>query len=229
MTEYRWDVFISHATEDKDEFVRPLARELARELARRELRIWFDEHTLKMGDSLRKSIAEGVAASRFGVVVLSPHFFKKEWPQRELQDLSELEVDGRKVILPVWHGVDYKDVHRFSPRLADRLAGSSEKGLGPIVDMIVATISPNSSTVTWTSTNGRETAVRAASRATGRDAIPLLVTWASREGDRNTFMVRFHLSSAFGSTRIFQPPEVYQNSQIKGTPYLSFKLRASIK
>ena len=47
-----YDVFISHASEDKDEFVRPLANALM-ELG---MKVWFDEMTLKIGDSLRQKI-----------------------------------------------------------------------------------------------------------------------------------------------------------------------------
>src|SRR5262249_47063162 len=77
----RWDVFISHASEDKDEFVRPLAKALEQS----GLEVWFDETTLKVGDRLRESIDYGLSRSRFGVVVLSKHFFSKNWPKEELE------------------------------------------------------------------------------------------------------------------------------------------------
>lgn len=74
--ERQYDVFVSHATEDKDELVRPLAHGLQR----RGLVVWYDEFELRLGDSLRRKIDLGLAASRFGVVVLSPAFFAKNWP-----------------------------------------------------------------------------------------------------------------------------------------------------
>jgi len=73
-----WDVFICHASEDKDSFVRPLAIALQEA----QLKVWYDEFTLNAGDSLRRSIDKGLAGSRWGLVVLSPYFFAKEWPQR---------------------------------------------------------------------------------------------------------------------------------------------------
>jgi len=73
-----WDVFICHASEDKDSFVRPLAMGLQEA----QLKVWYDEFTLNAGDSLRRSIDKGLAGSRWGLVVLSPYFFAKEWPQR---------------------------------------------------------------------------------------------------------------------------------------------------
>jgi hypothetical protein len=70
------------------------------------------------------------------VVVLSPHFFEKDWPQRELDGLSALEEDGVDRILPIWHGVDREQVARFSPTLAGRLAVSSSHGMATVVKKI---------------------------------------------------------------------------------------------
>ncbi len=106
-----WDAFISHASEDKEEFVVPLFTELRKH----GLKIWFDKFTLRVGDSLRESIDYGLANSRFGVVVLSPAFFAKQWPQKELNGLFSREVQGRKVILPVWHHLTKEDLLRYSP------------------------------------------------------------------------------------------------------------------
>lgn len=79
-TPSKWDVFISHASEDKDAIARPLAEELRR----RGLRVWYDEFVLEVGDSLSEKIDEGLAASHHGVVVLSPKFFEKDWSKKEL-------------------------------------------------------------------------------------------------------------------------------------------------
>ncbi|HUF99820.1 MAG TPA: DUF1883 domain-containing protein, partial [Ilumatobacter sp.] len=81
MAEY--DVFISHASEDKDAVARPLA--VALQAAG--VSVWFDEFTLRIGDSLRRNIDHGIAKSRFGLVVLSNAFFAKGWPQYELDGL----------------------------------------------------------------------------------------------------------------------------------------------
>lgn len=112
------DVFISHASEDKDEIVRPLA-ELLRDQG---FDVWYDEFQLRVGDSLRRSIDQGLAKSRFGIVVFSPAFFAKNWPQYELDGLVQKEMAGNKVILPIWHKVAKAEVIRYSPSLADKLA-----------------------------------------------------------------------------------------------------------
>ena len=87
---------------------------------------------IKQG-SLRRSIDRGLARSRYGVVVISPDFLKKDWPQKELDGLVAREVAGRKVILPVWHNVDVKTLRQYSPLLADRVATSTAKGVDAVV------------------------------------------------------------------------------------------------
>jgi TIR domain-containing protein len=90
-------------------------------------RVWYDEFELRVGDSLRQSIDKGLVNSRFGIGVLSPAFFAKNWPQYELNGLTAREMDGHKVILPIWHNVDREDVLGYSPTLADKIALSSRQ------------------------------------------------------------------------------------------------------
>jgi len=116
-----FDVFISHASEDKDEVARPLAAVLQRA----GLRVWYDEFELKIGDSLRRKIDKGLASSRFGVVVLSKSFFAKGWPNYELDGLVTRAVGGEQVILPIWHDITKQELIRFSPPLADKVARST--------------------------------------------------------------------------------------------------------
>lgn len=134
-----FDVFISHASEDKADFV----RDLASSLQERGLRVWYDEFALKWGDSLRRKIDQGLARSRFGIVVLSEAFFRKEWPQRELDGLVALEVEGVSRILPIWHKVSKDEVRRFSPTLADKVAmNTAVSGLDEIVGQLVILLDP---------------------------------------------------------------------------------------
>lgn len=112
------DVFISHASEDKDEVVRPLAHAL-RDGG---LDVWFDEFELKIGDSLRRKIDMGLAKSRFGVVVLSKAFFTKGWTNYELDGLVTRALTGEQILLPIWHNLTKAEVIEYSPSLADKLA-----------------------------------------------------------------------------------------------------------
>jgi hypothetical protein len=132
-----YDVFISHATEDKDQIVRSLAKALVG----LGLRVWYDEFELHLGDSLRRKIDAGLARSRFGVVVLSPSFFSKNWPQYELDGLVTREMAGRQVILPLWHRITKAEVLAISPSLADKVARStSDFTVEQIAEEIAAVI-----------------------------------------------------------------------------------------
>ena len=132
-----WDVFISHASEDKEAVAKPLANELAA----RGLSVWLDANELKLGDSLSQKIDAGLACSRFGVVILSEAFFKKQWPARELSGLVARQICGQKVILPIWHGVDGACVLRHSPPLADCLAINSDAGISTMATAIAHAVS----------------------------------------------------------------------------------------
>lgn len=113
-----YDVFISHASEDKDEIVRPLYEALKNE----GLDVWYDEFTLRIGDSLRRKIDAGLANSRVGLVVLSPSFLSKGWPNYELDGIVSRSVAGGQQLLPIWHNLTKQQVMDFSPSLADKVA-----------------------------------------------------------------------------------------------------------
>ena len=113
-----WDAFVSHTWEDKQTFVRPLVRALS-EFG---VSLWYDEISLKPGDSLSGSINRGIAKSRTGIVVVSRAFLRKHWPEAELRALMTRRIEAGIKLLPVWHGVDKEEVASFSPMLADLVA-----------------------------------------------------------------------------------------------------------
>jgi hypothetical protein len=128
-----YDLFISHAGEDKDTVARPLSKALEA----RGWSVWLDELELTVGDSISGHIERALARSRFGVAVLSPAFFVKQWPQRELAGLAAREVDaGSKVILPVWHRVDSHYIAQRAPILADRVGALTSAGIDDVADKI---------------------------------------------------------------------------------------------
>ncbi len=139
--EYEWDIFISHASEDKDSFVRPLADALRKQ----GLRVWYDEFTLKLGAGLRSSIDTGLAKSKFGLVVLSHDFFRKPWPQRELDGLVQREVSEGQLILPIRHHLTVEEVRSHSPPLADKISVDAELGMEHVVAEILKVVKPDAS------------------------------------------------------------------------------------
>ncbi|HYU32369.1 MAG TPA: toll/interleukin-1 receptor domain-containing protein [Thermoanaerobaculia bacterium] len=123
-----WDVFISYAWEDK-----PLARPLAEALRDAGLKVWYDDFSLKVGDSLRRSIDFGLSRAKRGIVILSPAFFRKAWPQRELDALVARESGKESIILPVWHQLTPDDVAEYSLLLLDRVATMTSRGLDTVI------------------------------------------------------------------------------------------------
>lgn len=115
-----YDVFVSHAWEDKEEFV----DEFVEELRKQGLIVWYDTDKLKWGDSMREKIDRGLAKSRYGVVILSPNYIapEKYWTKAELNGLFQVETINGKTILPVWHNLTKKQVTEYSPIIADRKA-----------------------------------------------------------------------------------------------------------
>jgi hypothetical protein len=134
-----WDLFICHASEDKD-FVRPLAVAL-NALG---VSVWYDEFSLELGDSLSHTIDRGLSKSKYGLVVISPAFIGKGWPEHELKGLVTKEIGGPKVILPIWHGVTVKEVKELSLPLADKLAfKTSEQDIKDIIFGILKVARPD--------------------------------------------------------------------------------------
>lgn len=132
-SQFEYDVFISHASEDKDAFVRPLAHALQEA----GLKVWYDEFALKLGDSLREAIDRGLGASQYGLVVLSHRFFSKDWPQRELNGLFAMMKAGERRILPIWHELSANEVQRYSPMLSDLLAANSSEGVSAVAKKVI--------------------------------------------------------------------------------------------
>ena len=120
MQNMKYDVFISHASEDKELIVRPLVTMLEK----LSVRVWYDEFSLKLGDSLSVSIDKGLLESRFGIVVLSKSFLKKNWTDYEYRSLLSRQMNGQRIIIPLWYDITKEEVLSFSPYLADIFAGN---------------------------------------------------------------------------------------------------------
>lgn len=136
-TSKEYDVFISHASEDKDSVVRPLAIALKN----KGINVWYDEFELKIGDSLRRKIDQGLSRSKFGIVVISRSFIKKGWTNYELDGLMTKAVSGQQILLPIWHDITKQEVIDYSPSLADKVArNTSQETVEEIADEIAELI-----------------------------------------------------------------------------------------
>lgn len=118
-----YDVFVSHAWEDKESF----ADEFVKELRNLGAMVWYDTTQMKWGDSMRAKIDDGLKKSRFGVIILSPNYIAdhKYWTKAELDGLFQMESINGKTLLPIWHNLTKQQVMDYSPIIASKLAMST--------------------------------------------------------------------------------------------------------
>ena len=115
-----YDVFVSHAWEDKEGFV----DEFVAELEKLDIKVWYDKQRIKWGDSMRARIDDGLKKSKFGIAVISPDYIAegKYWTKAELDGLFQLESVNGKMLLPIWHNITKQQVMNYSPIIASKLA-----------------------------------------------------------------------------------------------------------
>ena len=113
-----YDVFVSHAWEDKESFV----DEFVVELEKFQIKVWYDRQRIKWGDSMRERIDDGLRKSKFGIVVISPDYIAdgKYWTKAELDGLFQLESINGKMLLPIWHNITKQQVMNYSPIIASK-------------------------------------------------------------------------------------------------------------
>lgn len=131
----KYDVFLSHAYEDKSSF----SNELAHALKKAGLKIWYSGFELKVGDPIAESINEALKDARFGIVIISPVYLRKQWAMNELNALFASETAGKK-ILPVYHNIKVADVINAFPLIADRFALSSDQDMQHIVNSLLQVV-----------------------------------------------------------------------------------------
>ncbi|QDT24354.1 toll/interleukin-1 receptor domain-containing protein [Gimesia chilikensis] len=191
-----WDLFISHASEDKDEIVRPLANIFSAN----NVNVWYDEFEFEIGDNLRETIENGLRNSRYGLVVLSQHFFEKYWPKRELDGLITLETTGNDRILPIWHKVTAEDVKKHVLLLAGRYGLSTNEGLNVIADKISKKIC----TFRITDHFGRKEKRNIS--CCNYEGIPVIPAWLKTEPDRISCVWLLERLTKRAELRVFKDP-----------------------
>ena len=137
-SKHKYDVFISHAVEDKI----AVANELCRRLEQAGLRVWYSGKELMPGDSLDKTIDRGLKLSRYGVVVLSRRYLEKNWTMREFYALLAKEITHRKVIIPVRYDITIEELQDRNMEMADRWLIDFTKGMDFVVTKILEVIKP---------------------------------------------------------------------------------------
>lgn len=122
---YQFDVFVSHASANKEELV----NELTTALGKLDISIWYDANILDWGDNWKLQINNGLKKCRFGIVVISPEFLGREWTEKELNELLHRQNEtGQKVVLPLLYKMTVEEMKQQYPQLADFQARTINPG-----------------------------------------------------------------------------------------------------
>lgn len=120
----QYDVFISHANRDKEDFV----EELYQAINKLGINIFYDKDVIDWGDNWKNVILDGTKKSEFAVIVISENFFDREWTEKELAEfLSRQNRNGQKLILPILHNITLAQLQKRYPSVADIQAIDSKK------------------------------------------------------------------------------------------------------
>jgi TIR domain len=132
--------FLSHDSRDKEDVARPLSLELGRLLCP----VWYDEYSLKVGDSLTESIDRGIRQAQKCVIVLSPHFLENPgWSKAEFKAIMNRHIEEGAVLLPVWHNVTRDDVYGYSSFLVDIYGSNTKKGIEAVAADLYRVLKPS--------------------------------------------------------------------------------------
>lgn len=119
--EHKYDFFISHASEDKKAFVKPLADKLVNS----GYSVWYDDFSLaEKTESLTQEISNGIRYSQYGIIVLSKYFFHKKWAMEELNALfsKKMRKGSDYILIFIWLEIDENYVGEHAPLLCDKIA-----------------------------------------------------------------------------------------------------------
>ena len=120
----QYDVFISHANRDKEDFV----EELYQAINKLGINIFYDKDVIDWGDNWKNVILDGTKKSEFAIIVISENFFDREWTEKELAKfLSRQNRNGQKLILPILHNITLTQLQERYPSVADIQAIDSKK------------------------------------------------------------------------------------------------------
>lgn len=111
-------IFLSHASEDKQGLVLPLAVALQRY----GVSVWYDSFVIQPGDSIVRSVFSGIDQSSVAAIIITPTFAKKNWTCAELDALLSKAIEAKLIVIPVLVGVDVSELARLSSYLSTKLA-----------------------------------------------------------------------------------------------------------
>ena len=131
-------LFISHASEDKDSFV----RQLASALQDSGIDVWYDEYEIKPGMSIRESVDRGLASCDVGILIFSKWYFKKKWTIWELNGLIQKMLNNSAILIPIYFDISHEEIFRISPSLSDIMGIRFANDIKNVAEKVYETIYP---------------------------------------------------------------------------------------
>ncbi|KAL1074997.1 hypothetical protein V6Z11_D11G328300 [Gossypium hirsutum] len=114
-----YDVFLSFRGKDtRDGFV----SHLYKDLGRKNIETFIDDEELRKGDEISGALLTAIQGSRVSVIVFSKDYASSKWCLAELVKI----MDCNKWVVPVFYGVDPRDVRNQTGSFADAFAKHEE-------------------------------------------------------------------------------------------------------
>jgi hypothetical protein len=112
-----YEVFLSHASEDKKAIVTPFYEACKRN----GISAWYDTIEIQWGDSLVKKIQGGLAKSKMVLLFISKSSLEKKWPEKEIDTALSLENSYGKKVLPLVLGLSHEELTSKYPLIASKV------------------------------------------------------------------------------------------------------------
>jgi len=110
-----YDIFICHASEDKDNVAKPLYDSLEK----RGIKSFIDCVAIDWGDSLVGKINTALQKSKYVVTIISENSVNKAWPMKEVHTVLSIEINSEQTkLLPLMVG-DGESLIKKLPLLAE--------------------------------------------------------------------------------------------------------------
>ena len=115
---YKFDFFISYATENSYEIIVPLAREMKKA----GITYFLDLEQIQCGESLHDRLSFGITKSKYVLAIITENSIKKPWVRAELHTVLHQQISSRQIkLLPVISGTpgQVKQILEAMPLLRD--------------------------------------------------------------------------------------------------------------
>ncbi|MFU9135368.1 TIR domain-containing anti-phage reverse transcriptase [Erwinia tasmaniensis] len=113
-----FEIFICHASEDKESMAKPIYESLTA----LKIHTFIDHVEIKWGDSLIEKINSALSKAKFVIAILSANSVEKKWPLKELHAVLAREInDGKVKLLTLVKEEDEELIQSSLPLLQDKL------------------------------------------------------------------------------------------------------------